>query len=447
MRQRSRTSSASDFVARFTRRPTVLVVAGPLVLALALAGCSAPLSDAGAGSPTGGAAAHSTILGSVPVLTNEYFQMWDRGGSEAAPAFNADWRMQSYNGDAATQIDQMRSASSAGISQVITFPVTNDAVGPIGEILGQSKIPWATSFAVTAWSTPSEKKFAGFYATLNMPREVAGTKALSEAVFKNIGGKGNVIYLAGPLGDRTSVFRHAGFTAAAAEFPGIKVLEEPIGGGDGAKSREVMQAMLSKYNNIDAVITHNSTSALGAVSVLEEAGNTHVKVGGTDETQLMLNKLIAGPNVVAVQSIFGTWLAGYLVARNYDALHGVKLDPLEHMMFQDSVVLDTKEAAKAYLGVETATKTGFNWAKMSRALHPQDWETQIGVTPVDPTPFFEDLKTPRPAGFTYPADLQASLDAGNLDKLAKVYAAHVGSNPYAKAISLTSTGKTVMGNK
>ena len=373
--------------------------------------------------------------------------MWERGGSEAAPAFNAEWRMQSYEGNAAAQINQMRSASSAGINQVITFPVNNDSVGEIGQILADSSIPWASSFASTAWLTPSQDKFGGYYQTLNMPNEMAGQKAMTEAVLNAIGGTGNVIYLTGEPGNRASILREAGFDAAAAEFPGIKVLEKPSGGALGPASREVMQAMLSKYGNIDAVIAHNSSSALGAVSVLEEAGNTHIKVGGTDETQQMLDKLINGENVVAVQSIFGTWLAGYLVARNYDLQQGVKLDPLEHMMFQDSVVLDTKEAAKAYLDVETADKTGFDWAKMSRALHPDDWETQIGVTPVDPTAFFEELDTPRPAGFEYPADLQASLDAGNLGKLATMYAGHVGTNPYAKAIRLTTTGKTVMGYK
>lgn len=115
-------------------------------------------------------------------------------------------------------------------------------------------------------------------------------------------------------------------------------------------------------------------------------------------------------------------------------------------MFQDSVVIDTPEAAEEYLRIETAAETGFDWALMSRAMHPDDWQTQVAVTPMDPTQYFEvALDTPRPDGFEYPEDLQASIDAGNLETLAAEYADHVGTNPYASAIELTTTGTTVMG--
>jgi ribose transport system substrate-binding protein len=429
----------------FSRRIRIIAVA--LAIPLALAGCSAPLTAASDGS-SGSLDEKTTVLANVASLTNEYFQLWDRGGSEAAPVFNAEWRMQSYDGSSPTQINQMRSAGSAGVDQVITFPINNDAVREMGSILQGSGIQWGSSFAATAWMVPSEEGFGGDYTTLNMPMETAGTKAVTESVFESIGGSGNVIYLSGAPGNRTSILREAGFDQAVANYPGIKVLEKPSGGEIGPASREVMQAMLSKYDNIDAVIAHNSASALGAVSVLEEAGNTDIKVGGTDETKQMLDKLINGQNVVAVQSIFGTWLAGYLVARNYDVQQGVEFDPLEKMMFQDSVVIDTKEAAAEYLKIENAEVTGFDWAKMSRAMHPDDWETQVGATPIDPTPFFEvDLDTPRPDGYEYPAELQESLDAGNLKKLTAEYAGRVGKNPYASAIRLTTTGQTVMGIK
>jgi hypothetical protein len=85
---------------------------------------------------------------------------------------------------------------------------------------------------------------------------------------------------------------------------------------------------------------------------------------------------------------------------------------------------------------------------MSRHLHPDDWDTQVALAPVDPVKFFtEDLGTPQPAGFTFPAALKTSLDAGGVQKFTDLYAQHTKNNPFASAIKLTTTGATVFGTK
>jgi ribose transport system substrate-binding protein len=174
----------------------------------------------------------------------------------------------------------------------------------------------------------------------------------------------------------------------------------------------------------------------------------HIKVGGTDEQIAILDKLIQGPNVVAVQSIFGTWLGGYMIVRNYDLANGVKMDPVERMIFQDSLIIDTKEAAQEYKKIATSPTTGFDWKKMSRHLNPDDWDTQVALAPVDPVKFFtEDLATPQPASFKFPDELKASLDTGGVKKFTDMYAQHTKNNPYAAAVRLTTTGATVFGTK
>ncbi|MBV1781050.1 substrate-binding domain-containing protein [Paeniglutamicibacter sp. ABSL32-1] len=411
----------------------------------ALTGCSAPL---GSGSGQTAAAGPGVALASVPTLTNEYFTMWNASGKEAATALGLSYRMQSYEGSAATQINQLRSAKAAGASQVVTFPINNDAVRQMGEILAEQDIPLGTSFSATPWMVPSEPGFQDLYSTLFTPREVLGQKALSEAVFKAIGGSGNVVYIQGAPTNRTSNAREKGFDMAVAGFPGIKVLARQDGKENGQDTRPVVQAMLSRFDKIDAIICHNSSSALGAVSVLEEKGNDRIKVGGTDEQLAILDKLIQGPNVVAVQSIFGTWLGGYMLVRNFDLTNGIQYDPAERMMFQDSLVLDTKESAIEYKRVATGATSGFDWKKMSRHLHPDDWDSQVALAPVDPVPFFtEDLNTKRPEGFEFPPALQDSLDGGAIQRLTKLYSEHAVQNPYAEAIRLTSTGATVFGTK
>jgi ABC-type sugar transport system substrate-binding protein len=455
--QQSEDSAKSRLLARLNGQPDVrrrqfLQGLGIGALALgagsALAGCSEPLGSGGGAGGTTGAAGGGIALASVPTLTNEYFTMWKAGGTEAAQALGLTYRMQSYEGSAAAQIDQLRSAKAAGASQVVTFPINNDAVRQMGEILAGQDIQLATSFAATPWMVPSESGYEDMYSTLFTPREVLGQKALSEAVFKAIGGSGNVVYIQGAPTNRTSNAREKGFDMAVANFPGINVLAKQDGKETGQDTRPVVQTMLSRFNNIDAIICHNSSEALGAVSVLEEKGNEHIKVGGTDEQIAILDKLIQGPNVVAVQSIFGTWLGGYMIVRNYDLANGVELDPVERMIFQDSLIIDTKESAAEYKKIATSPTTGFDWKKMSRHLHPDDWDTQVALAPVDPVKFFtEDLATPRPADFKFPDALEASLNAGGVEKFTDLYAQHTKNNPYAEAVKLTTTGATVFGTK
>jgi ribose transport system substrate-binding protein len=416
----------------------------------ALAACSNPPGSGGAaggGGGGGGGSQGGLALASVPTLNNEYFTLWKNGGSEAAKALGWQFQMQSYEGSSATQLNQLRSAGAAGASAVITFPINNDAVKEIGTILAGQKIPFNTAFTASSYLTPSDPAFQGGYSALFAPREVAGQQAMSEAVFRAIGSKGNVVYIQGAPTDRTSMLREHGFDAAVAKFPGIKVLGKQYGNENGQDTRPVVQTFLSRFGNIDAIICHNSSTALGAVSVLEEKGNTHVKVGGTDEQTAILDKLISGPNVVAVQSIFGQWLGGYMVVRNFDVRNGVQLDPVEHMLYQDSLVLDTKESAQEYKTI-AAKANAFDWAKMSRHLHPDDWDTQVALAPMDPDQFFgKILGFSKAAGFTYPADLQKSIDSGALKKDTDTYAEHAKSNPYAPAIAKTTTGTTVFGRK
>ena len=139
----------------------------------ALTACSAPL---GSGTKSPGAAVGGFAMASVPTLTNEYFTLWKIGGTEAAKALGLDYRMQSYEGSAATQIDQLRSAGAAGASQVVTFPINNDAVRQMGEILAGQNISMATSFSATPWMVPSEPGFDNMYATTFNRRSVAIVK-------------------------------------------------------------------------------------------------------------------------------------------------------------------------------------------------------------------------------------------------------------------------------
>ena len=294
---------------------------------------------------------------------------------------------------------------------------------------------------------PSDPKFDGHFVTSFLPQEVLGQKQLATAVFEAIGGAGNVVYLEGSPTDTTSFMRTKGFKQALAAYPKIKLLGMQTTAETQVSTQPVIEAFLTNFNNIDAVVCHNSSIALAVNAALRSRGLNHVKVGSTDEEVAILDAMIEGSNQVAVRSIFGSWLGGYAVVRNFDVQNGVKLNPVEHLLYQDAVVLDTKEAARLYkkIGFEQAT-TGFDWKRMSRHFHPDDYDTQVGTAPVTPEQIFAgDIDKSKPAGFVYPSDLKQALDRGDAARCAQTARAHVRTNPFAPAIRATRSGKTVMG--
>ena len=412
-----------------------------------MAALGAPMIARGQGAKGAGGNGNTGVIASVPSYTNQYFTLWRLGGREAASALGLSYVMDSYEGSAPEQVSQLQSAKSAGASQVVTFLIDNGALPQVAQDLHRQDVYLSTAFSIDPWVVPSDPRFGGHFVTSFLPEEVLGQKAMTKAVFDAIGNKGNVIYLQGAPTDTTTYMRTLGFRQALAETPGIKLLGMQFTGETQVSTVPVIESFLTNFNNIDAVICHDSSMALAVLAALKTRGLDHVKVGSTDEEVAILDAMIEGPNQVAVRSIFGAWLGGYAIVRNFDAGHGIPMNPVERMMYQDSVVLDTKEAAQQYkqIGFQQAT-TGFDWRKMSRVLNPDGWDTQVAMTPMQPDFIFEkEIDRPMPSGFAYPPDLKQALDGGDIQKYAGIYRNHVKSNPLAPAIRATKTGKTVMG--
>jgi ribose transport system substrate-binding protein len=423
------------------------------ILGLSCAGLVAACgssSSSGTSSPTGksgSAGASGIALASVPSYTNQYFTMWRRAGQEAATALGIGYVMQSYEGSASEQLSQLTAAKAADARQVTAFPIDNGDTPQMAKILASQNVYLATAFDVDPWEVPSDPSYGGYYTVNFLATEVAGTKAMSLAVFRHIGNSGKVIYIQGSPTDLTSVLRQRGFEQAVSETPGIRVVAMQYGYESEETTAPVINALLSRYPDVNAVVCHNSSEALAVNVALQQRGMTHVKVGSSDEETDILDQMIHGPNQVVVRAIFGLWTGGYMVVRNFDAQHGVHITPVERMMDQDSLVLDTKESAALFrkIGFESAT-TGYDWRGMSRALNPQGWDPQNLMKPQDPAKLFAtDLGKPKPPGYSFPPELAKQLSDGDLGKYSQLYASHTKSSPFAPAIAKTTTGRTVLG--
>jgi ribose transport system substrate-binding protein len=87
--------------------------------------------------------------------------------------------------------------------------------------------------------------------------------------------------------NKACIDRVAGFQEELAQYPDMKVLDIQEGQGTTEGARPVMQDLLGRYPDLNAVFPINDPSALGAISALESAGKlgqvTIVTVDGSRE--------------------------------------------------------------------------------------------------------------------------------------------------------------------
>jgi ribose transport system substrate-binding protein len=106
-------------------------------------------------------------------------------------------------------------------------------------------------------------------------------------------------------------------------------------------------------------------------------------------------------------------------------------------------MLDTPEAASAYKSVIDQGAKAINYEKLSRILHPDDWDPQWPIRHFEPDTFWaENQNIPKPAGYELPEDYQASVDAGGYEKIDKLYLDHFKSFPFKEAVEKSRNKET-----
>jgi len=105
----------------------------------------------------------------------------------------------------------------------------------------------------------------------------------AEWIVEQLGGKGNVIVLGGTPGNPTSAAEAVGWREVFAKHPGITVLEGPVvTNWDPAETQRVMSALLSKYDQIDAVYSDYGLGSMGALRAFV-AANRKIPLWATED--------------------------------------------------------------------------------------------------------------------------------------------------------------------
>jgi ribose transport system substrate-binding protein len=304
------------------------------------------------------------------------------------------------------------------------FFINTPGAGPVpqlAQIANDGKAWMANTWDNPDWWMPID---AGqYYVTYFIPPQVEPAYLLAKRLFKEMGGKGNLIHMAGPPGGTADWTRTMGVDQALAENPDIKLLARHQSGWSRQLAQPIMDDYVAQYGDqIDGVFGQNDDVAIGCMNSLESAGFTGVPITGIDGN-LEAMELIKAGRMTATISTYPQWQGAYSGIRVFDAMNGVKFTPVESVMHTGALLVD-KTNVDAYIAkfFDETKQLPFDWQLMSRAIHPDDWDAQNEVTCMKWEEFW--APRPKPPGYELPKVYTDAVAAGDREKIDAMYAEH-----------------------
>ena len=354
-------------------------------------------------------------------LDNEYWSNFDKGARQAAEALGLEYRVLTNGGDAAKQISNYEAQITAGARMF--FGNAQD-VGNVKQMAEKVKVAGGTYVGIwdaLPWFHPIDNGADSYaYATFFAPEGEDNAYVIAKALFEKMGKNGKLVHITGYPGSSAEIARTLGVDKALKEYPEIELIARQPGNWNQIDSRRVMEDLIVSHPQIDGVFGQNDSVGVGAMQALEDAGMTGIPVVGLDGNAETMD-LIKEGRFFATMSFTPAWQAGYSLVRAYDVANGWKPGPCERMMYMGATLI-TGENVEAYTGFLEGDKLPFDWKKMSRTLHPDDWDPQNHVWPIDAANMWRTAE--KPAGYELPKEYVAEFDAGCFDKLKAEYEAH-----------------------
>lgn len=267
-----------------TRLTKMLAGVAAATLALGVAACGAGDPNAASGGDTDDANRQLRI-GVTVYNMSSFITEGKEGMDNYAKANNIELVWNSANDDVSTQANQVDQLINAGVDAIIVVPVQADSLSPQITAAKEKEIPL---LAVNAELESDD--LAGSV----QPDDVAAGAQEMEMMAKELGGKGNIVVLQGPLGGSGEINRGKGIDQVLAKYPDIKVLAKDTANWKRDEAVNKMKNWLSAFGDkIDGVVSQNDDMGLGALQALKEAGKK-VPVVGIDGIEDGLNAVKSG---------------------------------------------------------------------------------------------------------------------------------------------------------
>ncbi|MDQ0391343.1 sugar ABC transporter substrate-binding protein [Labrys monachus] len=411
-------------------------------LALASAGAAAAVAAATMGLPS---VAVASPDGKLAFLTafyrNEYNVILDKAFADATKDLGfGGYTALDGNFDSQLQLNQFEQQEAAGIQSAIFNLADGSPLRRIAKGAQDNKIYVGNVWDTLSWFTPFE---AGDYYTLYaVPEEFAAHRAVTvellKAVTEKFGG-GEIIGVTGSPGNWTDIARSRGRDDAFKDFPKTRLVDQLPGKWNREDALKATEDLLSRHKNVVGVVAQNDDVAQGVIAALNAAGlrpGEDVLVVGADGTSGGVKSIAKGTQL-ATSANSPAYAAGLFAGRIYDVTHGWQPRASERLLNWRSLTT-TKENVAGYLKrfVDNEGVKPFDYRKISKVLHPDDWDPQADVYPLDIDKHWEGIA--KPEGWTYPKAYTDAKSSGEFERVRAEYADHHkikfdGPSPNAKA--------------
>src|SRR6201982_2432882 len=206
------------------------------------------------------------------------------------------------NGGPSEQIADLRNLISAGVNIIIVNPSDRKALDPV--------IKQATDRHIVVVAVDQAVDAPSAYVLTN--DQPAYGRLGAEALFKKLGGKGNVVEMRGIDGVPADADRHEGFTDALKSYPDIKVVASVFTGWSPDKGAQETKNLISSGKQIDGIWTSGIDKAV--VDAYKTANGKYVPVVGADNNGFMgqeidLKDTLVGINVTNPPAVGGAGLS------------------------------------------------------------------------------------------------------------------------------------------
>lgn len=196
------------------------------------------------------------------------------------------------------QASQLDSFVAQKVDAVIISPVDADALAPAVKSVVDAGIPVITCSADVTGDMGQ--------VWVGSENENGGEIEM-QYVAEQIGGKGKIAILRGPLGAFAEQGRFRGYETVLANYPDIEVVFDQTANWQREEAMALVENLITAGTELDAIVCQNDGMALGALEAVKAAGKQgEIVVTGIDAIQDALDSVKAGAlNATCFQDAIG----------------------------------------------------------------------------------------------------------------------------------------------
>ena len=311
------------------------------------------------------AADKPTVVNSIRSLSNPYHAAWNKGGEAFAKSVGAEYVTLVTEGNSEKGVSDIKAilAKTGGNAVINVDPNDSPDARPIVEAAKA-----AGAYVVTQWNKPADLHpwdyDPNYVAHISFSGVPYG-KAMAEALFKAMGGKGGIVALGGIQSNIPAIERKKGLDEALAANPDIKLLDFRVANWSDTEALEKTNAWLTQFGDeIGGIWAAYDGMGLAAVEALRADGRAgKVPVTGIDGIQLAVEAILKG-EMAGTVAWDPYWQGGMGLSIGYHAKTGAfdpSKEPKDHREFYGTGVIITAENAQSYYDSNIKSEPTLDW--------------------------------------------------------------------------------------